>query len=422
MKKVNYLILFVLSLVFLQCFSKKDTTGDTLGLYFILKERNSSNDTKEVEKFSINFSGINESLQDVLAYKSKEDTTSSRINLALSDEAKQNGWQAIPSSKKVEIEKDKKIDLSLGGVVSLGEQKITSNATLTLVSVMGSEDKVKNFKYLALSLSSKKTGTLTITAEDFKDLSTKLVSKKIDFSKPYTEFKADSVITTVLTGKTPATDSQVNDYKTNKKVTPTPTPTPKPTGPKKIILWSYADAKKGGGIGGETQAHALCADATKHPQSVKDENLTTHKAFLVSQSMGTALPFWPFPKSFTGANDKIPDSNTRPLYGEDGTTKVANNYNEYFDLSKNALSSLNDAGTTKGTNAANEQFLFSMTVVRDDFTMGQGSCGTTGGRFWNNTGGSSAFGGLLSEVDKQRFYETTSSNCNTLMTLLCVSY
>ena len=211
MKTIKILILPLIICVFFQCsFGKKTGIENILGLHSLLQNQDKKEDT---DVYSVDFSGINGDLSSILAYKSVPNISSgssSLVYLDLSEEAKSKGWKGIPSSKKVKIKEKHKVQLSLGGVVVLGEQEIKENVTLTVVSVMGNKDKVKNFKYLALSLSDKKTEKLTITPSDLEVLK----GKSVDFSKSYQEFTKDAIVEIVLRGKTKATEEQVNNFKT----------------------------------------------------------------------------------------------------------------------------------------------------------------------------------------------------------------
>ena len=205
MKIYHFLIL---SLVF-NCFIPKNNL-----LWTFLRFSQKSEETKKSDnRVEVDFSSISANLHDVLAYKKKKKTTDALVNFLLSEEAKNEGWNEIPSSKKIEIQKGQELELSLGGVVPLGKKKIDAKTNLTLVSVMGNEQKVKNFKYLALSLSSKKIGKLAIESSDLE----KLKNKIVNFEKSYENFKQDKEVTTALEGKTLATDKEVSDYSTKGK-------------------------------------------------------------------------------------------------------------------------------------------------------------------------------------------------------------
>ena len=212
--------LLILNLSFVGCFDSKKSDNSLL-MYFLFNQKSGD---KTFDFVEVDFSTVGEKFYDVLAYKEKsQDSFLSFTSFSLSQKAKDLGWKELPTNKKVEIQKGFKIELSLGGVVSLGEKKITSKQKLTLSSVMGDEKKVKNFVYLALSLGSEKNGKLVIQPEDLN----KLEDKSVDFSKDSVAFKKDSVVQKALVGKTPVSDKKVEAAM--KEIKPTKPTDPKPT-------------------------------------------------------------------------------------------------------------------------------------------------------------------------------------------------
>ena len=207
------LVLFLVS----SCVGSKDT--DLLNLQLLLKTLEQKDSLNE-EKSYVDVSDINKDLYDILYYKTKSvmssvsannTTNASQINFSVAKE-ESNNWNPIPASGKIEKKEDTSLVFSLKGVVVIGELNVEEakkkNQKLSLKSIMGGEKEVRNFKYLVLSLSSKKSGKLKIEDSDI----TKLKNKKINFKKEPEVFVSDSVVEKVLEGKIKATTEDIFGY------------------------------------------------------------------------------------------------------------------------------------------------------------------------------------------------------------------
>ena len=204
----------LISLIFVQCGNYKQKlkedvsslfgqpTAKTLLLKKLMEEK--------LNKVKIDFSGLNENLHDVLRYRTKTTKTKSNPLLPLLNykEEEVSNWKEIPS-KKIDITKNSYIEISLKDSIVLGKEKITSDTKIKIKDIMGSDKKIKNFKYLVLSLSSKKNAKISISKDNLKELK----DKKIDLDQSYINFKKDEKVKKILADKVTATDSQVENFK-----------------------------------------------------------------------------------------------------------------------------------------------------------------------------------------------------------------
>ena len=214
------LILFLLA----NCGSNsKDTSMmDLKTLFGYLKEKEDSS-SKE-EKNYIDLSNINKDLYNVLSYKERKPLSYSnfanenknQIHFNV-DIEQQNKWKPIPDSGKINIKTEHFLLFSLKGIVEIGEvglKEDKKSKKVTLSSIMGGEKETKNFKYLVLSLSSKKSGKLEIKDSDIE----KLKDKKINFKKEPEDFVKDSVVEKALEGKKKATQKDIFGYDVDESI------------------------------------------------------------------------------------------------------------------------------------------------------------------------------------------------------------